>query len=449
LLAVLCASAIAPCSGVLYADTLVTKSGGRFEGQVEEREYHYILTTPKGARMTFPKEAVHEVVRSPLPPPRESGPARPAETTTTEQTQYMEIPIEGEIGTAVLAKGVQEALDWARRITSIRHVVFRVRSPGGYVDEAEKIAQVMDAYRGTFTYHAFVNEASSAAIWIVFACDTIHMAPSSTFGGAVAYRISSSGNVDVDAKINSILGAKVRTLAERQGHSGAVANAMVVRQAAVYAWRDATGKVSIAEHCPSGVSAEDTILTDTDATVLTLTEGQAVRAGIAKAVVDGVAGIGIALGLPGWRKASGYGEKSLVRAKKDRDREVKKRETEARDREVAIQANIERTKATILYIDQNTREATRNDPANFTYVFDTTTGLYTLESLRKRIAQTDRAIAAWNRVLVGVSTLVNREKEADRLGIPRAVHPLNLNQIALEAGRKIAQLQEDRNRIGP
>ena len=78
--------AIAFLSVSSLADVLVTKSGGRFEGQVVDTGDGYLLTKPNGGSMTFPKSMVARMEKSfspaahaagPVPPRRASRPARP------------------------------------------------------------------------------------------------------------------------------------------------------------------------------------------------------------------------------------------------------------------------------------------------------------------------------------------------------------------------------------
>jgi len=43
-------------------EALITKSGARWEGKIEDKGDAYLLTTPKGEKMRFPKEVVREVI---------------------------------------------------------------------------------------------------------------------------------------------------------------------------------------------------------------------------------------------------------------------------------------------------------------------------------------------------------------------------------------------------
>ncbi len=429
------------------ADVIVTQSGGRFEGTVEEDRDAYVLTTANGGKMRFPKTAVREIIRSEGGAPRD-GPTREAAKQQGPQAAkvggggaYLEIPIEGVIGEQVFAEEIEKVLVWAARGSAAKHIVFRIKSPGGFVDEAKKIADVMEKYHHKFTYHAYVEQAISAAIFPAFSCDKIWMAGGGAFGGAVAYLPTKTGN-EVDAKMNSVLASQVASLAQKNGHSGIIAKAMIVMGEQAYAWIDEGKKPQIADALPAGISEASLIVKDTETTVLTLTEEQAVRAGIAGQAKGGPAGIGAALGMSVWQKASDYGENVVSRVKSNREKEEAAYQA-------AVKQNQERTAATILYIQQNINEAVSSDPGNFTYSYDILTGLYTPESALRWRRQTDMAIAAWRRVQSGALTLTTLEKEADKLGLEPVVHRLNLLELVSRAAREIAMLVADRNRIGP
>jgi len=429
------------------ADTLVTQSGGRFEGVVSEEDDGYVLTTSNGGKMRFARDAVKRVTKSePAKAPAEPTKAKPAEASGTSEgpnvsTPYLEIPIVGVIGKDLTADGVEKVLAWAAQGNAIKHIVFRIKSPGGYVDEADKIADAIRMYP-KLSYHAHIQDATSAAIWIAFSCDTIHMEPGSTLGAAVPFRRTSTGSAAVDAKMCSFYAAKMASLAEKHGYSGVLPRAMVQLSDEAYAWRSADGKVTIADARPLGVADTSFIVKDTPETVLTLTMEQAVACGIAKDGTGGIAAIGPSLGLPGWKKLSDYGENVVARTKANKDKEEAKLQA-------AIKQNVERTRASVLFIKQNQNEALQNDPGNFTYAYDITTGLYTSDSMARWQAQTDRAMAAWQRVKSGAVTLRDLEKEAPKLGLEPVTHDLNLAQLFDEASRAIARLSADRRRTGP
>ncbi|MEC9372678.1 MAG: hypothetical protein VYC34_02500, partial [Planctomycetota bacterium] len=68
-------------------------------------------------------------------------------------TSYLEVPIVGEIGVDVTANGVEHAIAFARR-GGIQHIVFAIDTAGGYVEEAVKIAGVIDRYDDELQTHA-------------------------------------------------------------------------------------------------------------------------------------------------------------------------------------------------------------------------------------------------------------------------------------------------------
>jgi len=56
-------------------DVVVTRSGSRYEGRVTETEDTIFLTTPAGARMSFPRSMVKEVIEQAAPPAPDTRPA--------------------------------------------------------------------------------------------------------------------------------------------------------------------------------------------------------------------------------------------------------------------------------------------------------------------------------------------------------------------------------------
>lgn len=88
--------------GAATGDTLVTKGGDRWEGKVTETDDAYILVTPQGSRMRFPKEAVLEVIREAPPQGSEDVPTpRPTpEKIRAEESQMSKVvaAIKGLVG---------------------------------------------------------------------------------------------------------------------------------------------------------------------------------------------------------------------------------------------------------------------------------------------------------------------------------------------------------------
>jgi len=59
-------------------DTIVTKTGSRYEGEVTQEGGFYVLTKPGGGKMTFPSGMVKEVIEAPSPIARKAQPGKRA-----------------------------------------------------------------------------------------------------------------------------------------------------------------------------------------------------------------------------------------------------------------------------------------------------------------------------------------------------------------------------------
>ncbi len=201
----------------------------------------------------------------------------------------LEVPLEGTFGQDIYPKSVAMALEWAVE-NQVSDVVFRLDSPGGEVWAAQKIVEIMGRYEDELTYHALVERGISASIWPTFACETITMPPGSTLGGAVVYRMS-TGNAEVDAKMNSILEAELSADARSRGHDPAVVRAMMIGEAELYAYRDKNGGGPwrlTGDKKEAYEDRRDREIRDLDErnTVLTLTDEDAVIYGVAEPLSD-------------------------------------------------------------------------------------------------------------------------------------------------------------------
>lgn len=370
--------------------------------------------------------------------------ATPAEKGAPGTVYFVEVPIVGEVGKDVSSEGVK-SLFKAAAGSGVKHIVFRIKTPGGSVATARDIREIMKSYEDRFQYHALIEDCISAGIWVAFSCHTIHMADGSSFGGAVAYTKNiDTGSAEVDSKMNSILTAEEVAAAEAKGHSGVLVQAMMVMASEAYAWTDDKNKIQISNHAPAEVPPERMLLSDTAETVLTLTQSKAVAIGAAKPLRGDTAGLGDDLGYPGWKQAlAAESADTLRRAKTMYYKEQAAKEALDKKRD----QNVERRNATILFIEQTLRQAEKNDPANGTYYVKEDTGHFTAASQQQWKKATDQAISDWQRVMTGVKTWAQLEKEADALGLERAVNNLNLNELWTRAQREIQRLKSDRNKM--
>lgn len=144
-----------------------------------------------------------------------------------------------------------------------------IDTPGGRVDAAERITDAVR--RAKIPVYAYVNpRAFSAGAMIALASDAIYMRPGGVIGAATPV---DGGGQKASPKIVSAMRAQFRALAEERGLDPRIAEAMVDETI------DIPGVVKKGE-------------------LLTLSTGEALRVGVAKASVDDQAGLLAAIGLP-------------------------------------------------------------------------------------------------------------------------------------------------------
>ena len=164
------------------------------------------------------------------------------------------IPIREEVSaplTYLVRRGVKEAI---RSDASI--LILDMETPGGRLDHTEEIIEMLNRFPGRKV--TLVNRSAySAGSFIALATTNIYMVPQSVIGAATPIMVNPlDGSVSgmpesVEAKMTSAVKAKVRAIAQRNGHNPDVAEAMI----------DRTKKLEIDGHLinPSG-----SILTLTD-----------------------------------------------------------------------------------------------------------------------------------------------------------------------------------------
>ncbi|MEI6564232.1 MAG: NfeD family protein [bacterium] len=160
----------------------------------------------------------------------------PASAVTTAKTasgpgKVYIIPIHDEIDTAliyVISRGLDEAED-----EGAEAIIFDIDTPGGRVDAAEKILNMLRGVK-TPTYTLVNPNAISAGAIIAMATDHIYMTPGSKIGDAMPIMLGLTGDVQpmpesVEEKSVSYVAAMIRAAAQHRGHDPQLAEAMVRR----------------------------------------------------------------------------------------------------------------------------------------------------------------------------------------------------------------------------
>ncbi len=222
---------------------------------------------------------------------------------------FLVVPLKGEFGTDIYPLGVINAMDWCVK-NKVPQIVFVIDSPGGYVWAAEYMAEKMAENDARLKFTMVIDSAISASIWPAFASDRWFVTPAATFGGAVVYSVNDTGAAEVDTKMNSILAAKVGSMAESNGHSAALARAMMLPGSPAFALQK-DGRWIITDE---GRGADGAVSLNKNG-IITLTAAECVRYGIAAQIPDSsTASIAAALG-ENKKSAGDAGEIAMRNAK--------------------------------------------------------------------------------------------------------------------------------------
>lgn len=246
-------------------------------------------------------------------PRRNTARKRTPRPSADSLNNYIIVPIKGTIGEETNSNGLKKTLQLASR-KRIKHIVFVIDSPGGYVYDAVETLKVLKEYDDALVYHALVEEgAISAASVYVAAADDIFVRPGARVGGAVAYTNDKTNNAkEVDAKFNSIWAAEIAARAESKGYPAEIFRAMVVLDAEV--WMNKEGEITSTR--PTGRTGAQQI--DSRRTILTIRAAQMVQAGMAKEFTGNIKELGEALDLTDWVEVSGIGSRSMIQSAKER-----------------------------------------------------------------------------------------------------------------------------------
>lgn len=139
---------------------------------------------------------------------------------TADSPTVYKIPVYKEVEKglyAFLKRSIKEAEE-----ANADAIIFELDTPGGFVDSAEKISNLLDST--SIRKIAYINtEALSAGAYLALHTDEIYMAPSGTMGAAAV--IDGSGNM-ADEKANSAWKAKMINAAKLTGKDPKYAQAM-------------------------------------------------------------------------------------------------------------------------------------------------------------------------------------------------------------------------------
>ncbi|MBY0113537.1 MAG: hypothetical protein K2Y21_11995 [Phycisphaerales bacterium] len=220
---------------------------------------------------------------------------------------FLIVPLKGEFGTDIYPLGVINAMDWCVK-NKVPQIVFVIDSPGGYVWAAQYMAEKMAEKDASLKFTMVIDSAISASIWPAFASDRWYVTPAATFGGAVVYHVTNTGSAEVDTKMNSILAAKVGAMAESNGHSAALARAMMLPGASAFAVQK-DGRWIITDE---GRPGTDGVVSLNKNGIITLTAQECLRYGLAGQIPDS-SSASIAAALGENKRSAGDGGEAFMR----------------------------------------------------------------------------------------------------------------------------------------
>ncbi|XAM00787.1 hypothetical protein OT109_05220 [Phycisphaeraceae bacterium D3-23] len=214
----------------------------------------------------------------------------------------------GGIGSNITAESIINNVRYAGAHPDIQHVVFMMRTGGGKVFHAEAMKDIIEEYHRTTEFHIIIDDAISAGTWTVFSCDTIFMIDGGTVGGAVMYITFPDGSVQESPEIPAVA-ARMSKLAERNGHPGVLAPAMMHLPAELHYWEE-DGEVVLSGSAPSSRSSvQNHRMIDSENDVLTLTSQDAFMIGLAERIEEFDASlVGGHIGLDNWTRANRFGQ---------------------------------------------------------------------------------------------------------------------------------------------
>jgi len=215
------------------------------------------------------------------------------------KTIWVRVGVKGMIGEDFTSDSMRLALRRARA-SKADVVVLELDTPGGHVDHAEDIVDMIIRSRD-LRFVAVVKRALSAGAAITLACRDVYVTETATIGAATSYLADSEGIAklprDVAEKFQSAWRAVCRKAAQHGGHSSLLAEAMIDTDFSL-SMKKVGGKVVLTKGTGGQVLKRR-------GKILTLTAREAVACGFARGMVTGADALGAKLGVRGWREYSG------------------------------------------------------------------------------------------------------------------------------------------------
>lgn len=294
-------------TGVASGDVVTMRSGQKIEGTITKETSASIEIDAKigGIRstMTLPRRDIQTIEKKDLPegffatPAAEPKPAKTAAPKTQEpktptavqpaKERYAIIPLRGVFGEDFDAEYVEAAIKDAER-RKAPNIVLLLDSTGGLVAEATKIGEVLDKYSDKYKYTCVIEHAGSASLWVLVRSDRVFVEETAVAGAAVVFnRAQSTGEVNVDAKLNSFIAASLAAQAEVHNvFSPVLVKAMILRESEVWVAKAEGENAKAAFFESMSAAGRNAECIDTKDAILTLKASQMLEYGIARPAAE-------------------------------------------------------------------------------------------------------------------------------------------------------------------
>jgi hypothetical protein len=454
---------------------VVRDDGRRFEGEIvaEDSEAVSIDTVIATVRtvLKVKRSEVKSLEKKPLPPGFFDPPPAPERQSdpkafSAADTPYLEIPVVGRFGKDVYAQGVRAGLMYAARYR-IRHIVFFIDSEGfNDLDEAIDAFRALKSYGDRLTCHALVRNCTGDALAIGLMCETLHVMPDGRIGGAPGRLSDVSRKIAAEDEevVRQQIAHEASRLMQERGKPGRAIRKMIDPAEPLACWLDNSGQPAFGAEPLTDLAKERLVFRSGPGEVLVLDSASLTRLGVPPCEKD-VAGLGAALGLPGWKAESDYGRKVMATT-------ATKRTQEADDKSARFahvtQTNIARREMTDQALQHNIQEAAKWNPTNDSYEtysgrwrwgwggrwrwgdddHDEPSTLFTQESRKKWQMRTDASLLYLQRAAQAAAAMKRLDDEAAKLGLEPTYKPGEIDLMIKDLATKFNTLKAERNKRG-
>jgi len=451
------------------ADVVILKDGRQFEGRIVRDdptgvEIDAVISTIR-TQLTLSHDQIESIERGELPegffdPPRTPDSALNPSDLPPGAEVYLEVPMVGIMGRDIHAEAVHIALAYARR-NHIEHVVFRVNSEGGSLDEAQAIVREFQrGSRGVKTY-ALVDRCTGDALAVPLMCDWVGFTPTALVGGNETPMAEAVDDLDAELEMSlrSDLGRRAQEHADAKGRSGVVVRAMIDPAEVLAIWVDEQDKMKLGRTLPQDLDADRVIASVGEGEPLMLEGAQLRRAGAP--IVEGrIEGMGAVLGFEHWVSDGDFGQRTMERITRrnqaiatNDDRRAERAQTQSNKH---LTNNIERRAALDRTLKHSLQEASRWDPTGHDYatyhrrsgswdnVYNTNT--LTQESRQDWQQRTDMTLGFLRQGARAARSLKELDIEATKMGLETTYPPGELDLIIQGMQAQWDFLKENRNR---